>query len=97
MYLNLWKCYLVRFLTYIPDTIKTSGSRLELLLLQQQQQQQSIMDNETSEINEDHCYVGLTRDHLNLNLVADKVRSPQAGAIVMFAGKLPSHTSFPLS
>ncbi|KAI2605001.1 Molybdopterin biosynthesis MoaE [Hypoxylon fragiforme] len=49
-------------------------------------QQQSIMDNETSEINEDHCYVGLTRDHLNLNLVADKVRSPQAGAIVMFAG-----------
>ncbi|KAI1374890.1 Molybdopterin biosynthesis MoaE [Hypoxylon crocopeplum] len=44
------------------------------------------MNRETSEIKEDGCYVGLTHDHLNLNDVMDKVRSPQAGALVMFAG-----------
>ncbi|KAI2617052.1 Molybdopterin biosynthesis MoaE [Hypoxylon sp. NC1633] len=44
------------------------------------------MTVETMEIKKDDCYVGLTHDHLNLNLVVDRVRSPRAGAIVMFAG-----------
>ncbi|KAI1408204.1 Molybdopterin biosynthesis MoaE [Hypoxylon sp. FL1857] len=44
------------------------------------------MDGETTEIKEDGCYVGLTHHHLNLQDVMDRVRSPQAGAIVMFAG-----------
>ncbi|KAI1473660.1 hypothetical protein K445DRAFT_322460 [Daldinia sp. EC12] len=44
------------------------------------------MDVETTEIKDDACYVGLTHDHLSVNNVMDRVRSPQAGAIVMFAG-----------
>ncbi|OTA79048.1 hypothetical protein M434DRAFT_402143 [Hypoxylon sp. CO27-5] len=44
------------------------------------------MDSEITEIVEDGCYVGLTHDHLNLRDIMDRVRSPQAGAIVMFAG-----------
>jgi molybdopterin synthase catalytic subunit len=32
------------------------------------------------------CFVGLTHDHLNVQQVMDKVRSPAAGAIVLFAG-----------
>ncbi|KAI0379173.1 Molybdopterin biosynthesis MoaE [Hypomontagnella monticulosa] len=39
-----------------------------------------------SEIKEDIYYVGLTHDHLSVNDVMDRVRSPQAGAIVVFAG-----------
>ncbi|KAI1462910.1 Molybdopterin biosynthesis MoaE [Daldinia caldariorum] len=44
------------------------------------------MDPETTEVKEDSCYVGLTYDHLSVNSVMNRVRSPQAGAIVMFAG-----------
>ncbi|KAI1140969.1 Molybdopterin biosynthesis MoaE [Hypoxylon sp. FL0543] len=44
------------------------------------------MASEATEIKEDGCYVGLTHGHLNLQSVVDRVRSPQAGAIVMFAG-----------
>ncbi|KAI1758767.1 Molybdopterin biosynthesis MoaE [Hypoxylon sp. FL1150] len=44
------------------------------------------MDADTTEIRDAGCYVGLTHDLLNLNSVVDEVRSPQAGAIVMFAG-----------
>ncbi|KAI1100996.1 Molybdopterin biosynthesis MoaE [Jackrogersella minutella] len=44
------------------------------------------MSLETTHIKEDGFYVELTYDHLNLNDVMDQVRSPQAGAIVMFAG-----------
>lgn len=45
------------------------------------------MDLETTELKEDACYVALTHDYLNVNSVMDRVRSPQAGAIVMFAGQ----------
>ncbi|KAH8667396.1 Molybdopterin biosynthesis MoaE [Tricladium varicosporioides] len=38
------------------------------------------------EIDEKNCYVALTNDHLNAQSVMDKVRSPKAGAIVLFAG-----------
>ncbi|KAI1079612.1 Molybdopterin biosynthesis MoaE [Whalleya microplaca] len=44
------------------------------------------MDSQATETNEDGCYVGLTHDYLNVQNVMDRVRSPQAGAIVMFAG-----------
>ena len=39
-----------------------------------------------TELQEDGCYVGLTHDFLNVQNVMDRVRSPQAGAIVLFAG-----------
>jgi molybdopterin synthase catalytic subunit len=32
------------------------------------------------------CYVALTHDHLNAQAIMDRVRSPSAGAIVLFAG-----------
>ncbi|CEJ86414.1 Putative Molybdenum cofactor synthesis protein 2B [[Torrubiella] hemipterigena] len=35
---------------------------------------------------EDGCYVAITHQVLNLNEITDKVRSPAAGAIVLFAG-----------
>ena len=38
------------------------------------------------EINEDACYVALTEDHLDAKSMMDRVRSPKAGAIVLFAG-----------
>lgn len=38
------------------------------------------------ELSEDNCYVALTNDHLNAQQIMDKVRSPAAGAIVLFAG-----------
>lgn len=42
--------------------------------------------NEIWEMSEQSCYVGLTYDHLNIQEAMDKVRSPMAGAIVIFAG-----------
>jgi molybdopterin synthase catalytic subunit len=33
------------------------------------------------------CYVALTENNLDVGEVMDKVRSPKAGAIVLFAGK----------
>ncbi|OTB04009.1 hypothetical protein M426DRAFT_23324 [Hypoxylon sp. CI-4A] len=44
------------------------------------------MKPETDQISEDDCWVGLTYDNLDLNEAVARVRSPQAGAIVMFAG-----------
>ncbi|KAL3600547.1 hypothetical protein FPOAC2_04790 [Fusarium poae] len=35
---------------------------------------------------EQDCYVALTHDHLNAQAIMDRVRSPSAGAIVLFAG-----------
>lgn len=45
------------------------------------------MDHAPAELRADGCYVGLTTDHLNVQAVMDRVRSPEAGAIVMFAGQ----------
>jgi molybdopterin synthase catalytic subunit len=47
------------------------------------------MDPSTTELQEGHCYVALTHDHLNVQEIMDRVRSPQAGAIVLFAGIVP--------
>jgi molybdopterin synthase catalytic subunit len=44
--------------------------------------------NEIWEMSDQNCYVGLTHDFLNIQEAIDKVRSPQAGAIVLFAGWL---------
>ncbi|RYO90117.1 hypothetical protein DL766_002485 [Monosporascus sp. MC13-8B] len=44
------------------------------------------MDLQISELQEDGCYVALTHDRLNVQSIMDRVRSPQAGAIVLFAG-----------
>lgn len=50
------------------------------------------MENEALELQEGECYVGLTHDHLNVQNVMDRVRSPQAGAIVIFAGMFSTTT-----
>jgi molybdopterin synthase catalytic subunit len=39
------------------------------------------------ELSENGCYVALTHDHLDAKSMMDRVRSPKAGAIVLFAGK----------
>jgi molybdopterin synthase catalytic subunit len=44
------------------------------------------MDQSSTELHEEGCYVGLTPEHLNVQAVMDRVRSPEAGAIVIFAG-----------
>lgn len=46
----------------------------------------STINDEPASISEDGCYVALTQDHLNAQQVIDQVRSPAAGAIVLFAG-----------
>jgi molybdopterin synthase catalytic subunit len=38
------------------------------------------------EIQQEDCYVALTYDHLDVKAMMDRVRSPKAGAIVLFAG-----------
>ncbi|KAI0424289.1 Molybdopterin biosynthesis MoaE [Xylaria sp. FL1042] len=44
------------------------------------------MEPRLTERCEEGCYVALTYDHLQVQDVMDRVRSPQAGAIVLFAG-----------
>ena len=46
---------------------------------------ESIM---AKELQEGNCYVALTHDHLDSTSMIDRVRSPKAGAIVLFAGKV---------
>ncbi len=41
---------------------------------------------ESSSLTQPGCYVALTNLPLNLQSITDRVRSPQAGAIVLFAG-----------
>lgn len=43
---------------------------------------------ETS-LHQEGCYVALTTSPLSLQAITDRVRSPQAGAIVLFAGSGP--------
>ena len=38
------------------------------------------------EVKEDGVYVSLTNDPLNITQLIDRVRSPDAGAITLFAG-----------
>ncbi|KAF5022273.1 hypothetical protein F66182_5676 [Fusarium sp. NRRL 66182] len=39
------------------------------------------------ELSDQDCHVALTHEHLNAQAIMDRVRSPSAGAIVLFAGK----------
>lgn len=41
-----------------------------------------------SELQEEGCYVALSHGYLDAKLMMDRVRSPKAGAIVLFAGKI---------
>jgi len=45
------------------------------------------------ELSEDNCFVALTHDGLDAKVTMDRVRSPKAGAIVLFAGELLSLTT----
>ncbi|KAF4979378.1 hypothetical protein FZEAL_4419 [Fusarium zealandicum] len=38
------------------------------------------------ELSAEGCHVALTHDHLSVQAIMDRVRSPSAGAIVLFAG-----------
>jgi molybdopterin synthase catalytic subunit len=38
------------------------------------------------ELQEEECYVALTHEPLDIKKTTDQVRSPKAGAIVVFAG-----------
>jgi molybdopterin synthase catalytic subunit len=40
------------------------------------------------QLDEDGCYVALTEDHLDAKVMMDRVRSPKAGAIILFAGNI---------
>lgn len=48
-------------------------------------------DEDVWELSSEGCYVALTRDHLDVQTIMDRVRSPAAGAIVLFAGMLTQH------
>ena len=45
-----------------------------------------IQGQEVWELSQDKCYVALTNDSLDVKDVMDRVRSPAAGAIVVFSG-----------
>jgi hypothetical protein len=45
--------------------------------------------SENSSLTAEGCYVALTSDHLSYQDIIDRVRSPEAGAIVLFAGTSP--------
>jgi hypothetical protein len=47
----------------------------------------AIFTMDTLEHSGDNLYVAITDNSLNANTIIDKVRSPKAGAIVLFAGK----------
>ncbi|KZZ96085.1 hypothetical protein AAL_04381 [Moelleriella libera RCEF 2490] len=44
-------------------------------------------EQDTWELSQDKCYVALTRQPLDAQAIINRVRSPSAGAIVLFAGK----------
>lgn len=56
------------------------------------------MDLQTAnEIQEEGGYAALTNDLLNAQAIMNRVRSPQAGAIVLFAGKSHERTLAPIN
>ncbi|KAK4232237.1 Molybdopterin synthase catalytic subunit [Podospora fimiseda] len=46
----------------------------------------TTQDLDLQHLSEEGIYVALTSDHLNAQSIIDRVRSPSAGAIVLFAG-----------
>ena len=56
----------------------------------------SVGATEGAETYDEGCYVALTEKHLDILKIMDKVRSPEAGAVVLFAGQpMPSHLLAP--
>lgn len=51
------------------------------------------MAAQITDISENGCYVALTHRHLQVQEIMDRVRSPEAGAIVLFAGELAASLS----
>lgn len=47
------------------------------------------MSESRAEVQEAGCYVALTHGLLQVSEIMDRVRSPEAGAIVLFAGMPP--------
>jgi hypothetical protein len=45
------------------------------------------MSDTVHELSEGQCYVALTDDRLDAKVTMDRVRSPKAGAMVLFEGK----------
>lgn len=45
------------------------------------------------ELQEEECFVALTYENLDAKSTIDRVRSPKAGAIVLFAGTFHFHLS----
>lgn len=50
-----------------------------------------LFDGDKS-LSEPDVYVSLTYDELNAKSIMDRVKSPKAGAVVLFAGKKPRTT-----
>ena len=48
--------------------------------------------DEVWEMTDGACHVGLSQDVLDIKRITDRVRSPAAGAIVIFAG-MSTHTT----
>ncbi len=46
-------------------------------------------ETESTELSEGDCYVALTYDDLDALAIMNRVRSPKAGATVLFAGHFP--------
>ena len=55
------------------------------------------MEAQSDQLQDEGTYVALTHDHLNAQSIMDRVRSPQAGAIVLFAGEPASRSSAKLN
>ena len=51
---------------------------------------------QVAEAFEDGCFVALTMDYLDSQNIINRVRSPEAGAIVLFIGMKPSFSFHPL-
>lgn len=49
----------------------------------------------SKELQEGECYVALTHNNLDAKTAIDRVRSPKAGAIVLFAGDRKPPYNFP--
>jgi len=55
------------------------------------------MDKHEGQLSEEGCFVALTSSLLNVQEVMDRVRSPEAGAIVLFAGEAFHNLPTPLT
>lgn len=56
---------------------------------------QPPLDPDPSTLTSEGCYVALTLSHLDIPSMMDRVRSPEAGAIVIFAGTPPPPSPSP--